>query len=295
MPIVDGISVIAVYDPATGTAVEITKPIANTFEFSKVDFETGELSSTGGALYKGDSSSCSFSFLDPDGSVSTQLIAWKQARTRLSMVAAGTGVAVQWYETDHITISPSVLGGMRRGRADRWDFEIKREGHGVHAIYKQANLLSHLGWADGNSDNIPDNYTSFLPGTGSTSFNFGSDYSLQLNADELSGIYADIVLPFASASLGLRLTAEATELHTVSGTYKVQTQWLNFAGTALDTTVTTVSSLGNASVTPADQSALSSPYALRVWPIIMPSASSGTMTGKEFRLRLGSSTVFTRA
>ena len=89
MPIIDGISVIAVYDPVTGDSVEISKPIANTFEFSRVDFDTGELSPTGGRLYQGDSSSCSFSFLDPDGSVSYQLRSWKEARTRVSMVAVG--------------------------------------------------------------------------------------------------------------------------------------------------------------------------------------------------------------
>ena len=284
---------IAVYDPATGTAVEISKPIANTFEFSRVDFDTGELSPTGSRLYQGDSSSCSFSFLDPDGSVSFQLLAWKKARTRVSMVAIGPSVAVQWYEKDHISISQSTLGGMIRGRGDRWDFEIRREGHGAHSIYRQANLLGGLGWDDANSDNVPDGYTSFLPGTGSTAFNFGSDYSLQLNADELSGVYYDVVLPFATTKLTMRLTAEATELHTSSSTYRIQTQWLNFAGTALDTTITTVSSLGLVSGSPADQTALSAPYALRCWPIIMPTSNSGTMTGKEFRLRLGTATGFT--
>ncbi len=293
MPIIDGISDIAVYDPATGTAVEITKVLANTFEFSKTDFESGEVSATGSAIYQGDSSSCSFSFLDPDGSISNQLRIWKEARTRVSFVAIGPSVAVQWYEKDHITLNPSPLGGMIKGRADRWEFSVSRQGHGSHSINRSANLLSYLGWTDSDSDNVPDGYTEFEPGTGSTAYNFGSDFSLQLNADELSGVYADIVLPFATTNLTLKLTAEATELHSVAGDYKIQTQWLNFAGTALDTTVSTVSALGNVSVTPADQTALTAPYALRCWPIIMNSASSGTMTGKEFRLRVGTATGFT--
>ena len=296
MPIYDGISAICVYDPTTGTTAEITKPIANSFEFSKRDFETGETSATGGKLYQGDSSSCSFSFLDPDGSVSTQLKAWKQARTRVSMVAIGPSVAVLWQETDHVSISPSALGGMVKGRADRWDFEIMREGHGQHAIYRQANLLAHVGWADSDSDEVADGYTEHDPGGGGTSTLTFASGQQTIEANELSGIYYDLVLPFSSHALSLTLSVDVDSLHTASSSYSLRLQWLNFAGTALQSSVATPTSTGRQSVTATGNTGLTAPYTLRVWPMLMPtSVSFGTMVGSDPALRLGGATSYVQA
>ena len=292
MPIIDGISDIAVYDPATGTAVEITKVIANTFEFSKTDYETGETSPTGGIPYQGDSSSCSFSFLDPDGSISNQLRIWKQARTRVSFVAIGPSVAVQWYEKDHITLNSSPLGGMIKGRADRYEFSISRQGHGTHSIWRRANLLAGIGWADADSDGGADGYVQYEPGTGTSTFSFsGGEQTIE--ADELSGIYYDVVLPFQTVPLTLTHSVNVVTLHTVNSQYTMRYQWMNFAETSLSSVSAAKSSTGIQSQSITGNTGLTAPYKLRIWPMIMASASFGTQVGKDPSLRIGSSTTYT--
>ena len=288
MPIIDGISVIAVYDPVTGDSVEISKPIANTFEFSRVDFDTGELSPTGGRLYQGDSSSCSFSFLDPDGSVSYQLRSWKEARTRVSMVAVGPSVAVQWYEKDHISITPSTLGGMIRGRGDRWDFEIRREGHGSHAIYKRANLLSHLDWIDSDSDNIADGYTSTA-----ASVSFASGVQTVSDLSATVGIYADVIFPIKSIG-SLVLSSNITELHSQSGQAQIRAQQLSFAESTLGTSNSNFSSTGRQSVTISNLD--NNIYKIRVYPIVTPTGTTltGSCSASDPALRLDGSTAYTQ-
>lgn len=289
MPILDGISAISVYNPSDGTAIEITKLIANTFEFSKVDFESGETGPTGNPLYKGDSSSCSFSFLDPDGSISTQLRTWKEARTRISFIAVGPSVAVMWTEKDHISITPSVFGGMIKGRGDRWDFEISRQGHGSHAIWRRANLLSGLGWKDDDNDEIADGYVGH--DASSAVFNFSPNQQ-SVQDDGLSGIYYDLAFPFTSYAQTFTFGVEAVALHSVSISYKYQVQWLNFAKSSLKTVTHIPTATGRHSFSTSTDYTLASPFWLRVWPMIMPSTSSGTMVGKDPCLRIDGNTSY---
>ena len=178
-------------------------------------------------------------------------------------------------------------GAWTKGRADRWDFEIMREGHGQHAIYRQANLLAHVGWADSDSDGEADGYTAHEPGSGTSTFTFASG-AQSIEADELSGIYYDLVLPFQSAALSLTLSVLIESLHSASSSYSLRLQWLNFAGTALQSSVATPTSTGRQSVIATGNAGLTAPYTLRVWPMLMPTSIASVLCrGLTLRLRLG--------
>jgi len=290
VPVIDGISVVSVYDPDTGDTIEINKIIANTFDFSKLDMVTGELSPSGGVLYKGDSSSCSFSYLDPDGSITYQLETWKVARTRVSLVAIGPSVVVQWYEKDHISVNPSSLGGVTRGRGDMHDFAISREGHGTHQIYKRANLISHLGWIDSDSNNIADGYTNT-----STSPSFSSGAQAVADASPSVGIYADIVFPYVSNMPSLTLSVNITDLHSETSSAQFRLEQLNFAGSGVGSNVIShPTATGRTSLTMSSFHA--DLYKLRVGPIMTPSTITLTQdcASKDPALRVDAGTTYTQ-
>lgn len=294
MPIINGIRAIAVYDPATGTTVQIGKPIANTFGFSKRPLDLGERSPTGGILDQADMSTVRFGFLD-DGTVNDQLVSWRSSRTRVSLVAVGHSVCVQWYEKDHFTIERVSLGGMATGRGDRYLFEMTREGHGKHSIYQQSNLLAHLAglgggaWNYTGSNGIADGYTH--SGGGTPTFVAGAQ-NLEHNVAGES-IYADIVFPIQLDGFTMQLTSNVANLHTDTTSGKIQLDGLNYAGSSVLSDDTVTGSVGriSASISSASATAL---YTLRAHVIMTPvGISTNDNVGCEDPvLRVDSGTAF---
>lgn len=270
MPAFNGILAAAVYDPATGTAVQITRPIPGSFDFSQTDADY-ERSPTGSRLGQADVSRCGFEFLD-DGTAYLALRDWQDARTRLSMVAIGESLAIQWYETDLIDVRPVSMGGAVAGRGDRYAFEILREGHGRHAIYKQQNLLGHLRWRDSDSSGVADGYTS----SGTATFAWDSVNGEQdVTGNSVNaGIYADIVFPIG-AGFTLRFSVDVNDTHVDNDRVQIDVQARTFAGSSIVTSVLTPVGTGRKGLNRATEA---SAYTYRVWPGKIPATVSTSDT-----------------
>lgn len=295
---VNGIRAIAVYDPSTGTTVQISKPIGNSFEFSQSRYDTGDRHPTGGMPDQADVSECRFQFIDSGGTLASQLYAWMTARTRVSLVAIGNTTNVQWYETDHINITRMPLTGMAQGRGDRYMFEMVREGHGKHAIYQQTNLLGHIAgrnagaWVYTGSNDIADGYTS--TGAGTASWFSATSTQIITHSAAGHGIYADVVLPIQMAGVTLSLSCEMTTLHGETGEVQMQISGRNYAGTEILNTTTDFDSTGRKTVS-ITASASDALYSVRVFPLLTPTGItlSDDVRGRYPTLRVDSYTTWT--
>jgi hypothetical protein len=288
MPVVEGILAASVYNPADGTSVQIRKISAGSFDFSQTDADY-ERSPTGSRLGQADVSRCGFEFLD-DGAAYRTLRDWQDERTRVSLVAIGRSVAIQWYETDLLDIRPVSMGGAIAGRADRYAFELLREGHGRHAIYKQQNLLGHLRWRDLDSSGIADGYTS----TGTATFAWDSVNGEQdiTGSSAGAGIYTDIVFPIG-AGFSLRASSEATALHVDTTSAHMSIEARTFGGSSLATSVGVTSGVGRFST---DRATLATAYVYRVMPGRIPTgvSGSGTVSVAEPALRVDGQSTYTQ-
>lgn len=280
MSVLNGIRAVSVYNPADGVYVQIRKVSAGTFDFQQADLDL-ERSPSGGRLGQADASRVSFEFLD-DGTAYQQLRTWQDARTRVSLVAAGDGVAIQWYEKDLVDVRPSGLGGVVNGRGDLFRFDMERQGHGRHAIYKAQNLLAYLGWSAGVSE-----VASGYGVDGSPTVNFDDANREQDITSALvdEGIRADVVFPIGPG-IPLRLSTEFTTLHSTTTSARLKIGQRTYAGSTLSEGASEPVTTGRSGVGITTEATL---YSLRVYPILIPTGASGsaTVSGKLPDLRIG--------
>lgn len=295
MPVINGIRAVVVYDPATGDTAQIAKPVAGTFDFTKTPLDLGERGPMGNLLDQADSSAIRFQFLD-DGTVTDQLLKWRAARTRVSLIAVGDSVCVQWYEKDHFSLQRASLGGMATGRADKYTFEMVRQGHGKHAIYQQANLLGHLAglgggaWNYTGSNGIADGYSS--TGAGTHSWLNPNTQQIDHNLQD-HGIYADIVFPIQLDGFNLKLTSDIVNLHSETSQARIKVSGRNFAGTQIVVDNIDYGTTGRHSVM-IKSSASNALYTIRVFPLLTPGGITTTdiVGAKEPVLRVDNRTEF---
>ena len=295
MAILNGIRAVAIYNPTDGTTVQIPKVVANTFDFTKEPLDLGERGPMGSLLDQADSSACRFQFID-DGTIANQLYAWRSSRTRVSMVAVGHSVCVQWYETDHFAIRRGSLSGMAQGRGDIYAFEMVREGHGKHAIYQQANLLAHLGglgqtsWQEEGATELAKGYTSTGAGT-ALWVDLTESQSITHNAPD-HGIYADVVFPVNLTGIGLTLSADIVETHTDNDKATVRVEGLQFGG-SVEISSETDSAAGRASAA-LSMTTGNTVYTIRVKPVLTPTGvtTSDDVIGGYPALRVDGGTSF---
>ena len=287
MPIVEGILAASVFNPADGTWVPITKIPSGSFDFSQTDADY-ERSASGSRLGQADVSRCGFEFLD-DGTIYSALRAWQDTRTRLSLVAIGPSLAIQWYETDLIDVRPVSMGGAVSGRADRYAFEIYREGHGRHAIYKQQNLLAHLGFVDADADELADGYEQSAAFT----VNFDDANGEQDLTSGTAGhaVYATIAFPIGEG-FSFRMSSNITALHSNTSSATISLQRLPYNLGSFNESDATPTATGRSGVTLASGSAS---YWLRARIMEVPAAvaGSGTMSCKEPALRVDGQDIYT--
>jgi len=295
MAVINGIRAVAIYDPVTGTSVQIAKVVANTFDFTKQPLGLGERGPMGNVLDQADSSACRFQFID-DGTIANQLYTWRSARTRVSMVAVGHSVCVQWYEKDHFVLRRNSLSGMAQGRGDIYTFEMVREGHGKHSIYQQANLLAHLGglgqtsWQEEGSTELAKGYTSTGAGT-ALWVDLTESQSITHNAPD-HGIYADIVFPVNLTGIGLTLSADIVETHTDTSTSTVRIEGKQFGGaTEISSEVDSSSSRASTTLSMGTGNTV---YTIRVLPVLTPTGvtTSDDVIGGYPALRVDGGTTF---
>lgn len=152
MPITHGIKRVSIYDPTDGTTVQVSDVAAQEAEFDQRETESAEdVDATGGRYYPGDYSRLRFRGRE-SGALYDQLATWRAADTRLSAVLEGSSLGVLWTETDRLSVLRWVpVRGQSQGRADFFEVEMVRDGHGEHDIYRAVNLLYHLAAASGTS------------------------------------------------------------------------------------------------------------------------------------------------
>jgi len=214
-----GIQRAAIYDPATGTTVQINDLSADFCSFDQQPAENDEVDPTGARYFGGDMSELRLRGRE-SGSLYSQLETWRNADTRLRAVfEGGGGFNLQWYEDDRLDILKWVsILGKSVGRADFFDLRMVRQGHGAHAIYRQVNLLAHLAAASGATYDqtiiLPLNATVLTAAITNTA----ASGSLTLTAQNFaSGSVGTANVTMANGRASVNLTLP-------SNTYKVRVQ-----------------------------------------------------------------------
>lgn len=292
--IFQGMRAVVIYDPDDGSAVQIGKLVDRSFEFSRAPFDAGETSPTGGRLDQADSSVCRFSFLDSDGSIAQQLDAWRIARKRVSLIAAGFSTCVQWYERDTFRFSRRPLAGTLQGRGDVYDFEISRTGHGRHAIYQQTNLLTHLAGIGGGAWTPDGNIAKGFTSTGAGTLSWLNPDTQQIDHDEPDhGIYADIIFPLQLGGFTIRMTSDIVNLHSEVNAAKLRLVGYDFAGAQILVDNLEFSTTGRKTIK-INTSASSALHRIRVFPLLTPANVTITdiVGARQPVLRLDAETGF---
>jgi len=284
----NGITYVALGDPATGNFVEFTDLTGDLF-YETVPVGVGETGPTGSPLQPSDRSVCRFSFLPSDGLKLNQMRQWMNNQTRVHLFALGPGQAIVWNEADPIHMMRRPVTGFVRGRSDVWDVTIERRGHGRHDIHGGVSLLAKNGWHEGSVSGLANGYTHFEPGTGVSTPSFASGEQANL-ADELSGIYYDVFCPIQAISFDFEFSVHGTVLHPTTSTFKFQRQWLENDLTVINTSFKDPSSVGRDSINIT--SAPTDAFWLRLWIMIQPTATLGSQSVKDPACRVDGETTY---
>ncbi len=197
---VSGQKKISIYDPATGTVVQLNN-ISEEGEFEK----KGSFikTSAGNRMYSGDESKAEFLSLDWTGY--DQLVTWMKNRTPVRFVTYGLDEHILWYEDTYITVDQKTVFAPFKRSGFKIYFE---KAGGVHAIYKGSNILYiSRGWGDSNADGLADGYAFSLNASHIATFVNGIQ---NINANGIAGAAimesAPICYPIVGAALQYSLT-----------------------------------------------------------------------------------------
>lgn len=146
MPDVHGLNVLSVYDPLSGTVVQLNAlgQESEVLVRGVLDAD-GVETPTGGRYYGGDHSRISVQFLEVLGTEYAQLDAWMKEGRRVSAAGVGPTGALLWEEKDLLTVMPESIKGAQGG-ARGFRLEMERKGHASHKIYWHNDLLDRFGW-----------------------------------------------------------------------------------------------------------------------------------------------------
>ena len=157
-----GIKKAAVYDPATGTVVQLNN-IVPEGEF-KIREPLEVEDAKGGTVYAGDDSAISLTAFDLSGFA--QLETWMNNETPVRMAIEGVEDHILWEESVPLAVKKNY--GSAPGQVNSLSVTLKKKG-GTHAIYSLKNLLlAAIGGAfpkDDDSDGKVDGLT-FTTGSG---------------------------------------------------------------------------------------------------------------------------------
>ncbi|KKP28293.1 MAG: hypothetical protein UR18_C0006G0005 [Candidatus Nomurabacteria bacterium GW2011_GWE2_31_40] len=193
---VTGQKKISIYDPATGTVVQLNN-ISEEGEFEKKGAFIK--TSAGSRMYSGDESKAEFLSLDWTGY--DQLVTWMKERTPVRFVTYGLDEHILWYEDTLITVDLKTVFSPYKRSGFKIYFE---KAGGVHEIYKGANLLYKAkGWKDVDTSNKADNY---IINTSGGSFTFLFQNGMQKISCVTDGnltFAATLVYPISGITLNL--------------------------------------------------------------------------------------------
>lgn len=193
-----GIKKVAIYDPATGTVVQINN-LAPEGEIAMPTFNSEN--SAGNMLYAGNE--FNFEFVSYELGAFTQLETWMKNETQVRLVVLGIEENILWYESSEIYVKKQY--GAAVGGRNGYLVGIRFAGYTTNIITGM-NLLHMLnGWIDANTDEVADGYTAQGVALDTKDFN---DATLVQNLGSSTGgvmsFYApDIIFPIAGADLQL--------------------------------------------------------------------------------------------
>lgn len=250
-----GVQAFSVYDPSTGNVVQVDGKYVETFDFTQQRGGTeGPASPTGGSVSVGDFSEVEIVFVDVAGK--SQLETWRTNDTPVSLVAAGEQAAIQWYETDIISELEEQPVFDQHADLNRYRFVMRRQGHGIHDIYKGTNLLRAVNhqvgssflndsWQDSDSSGVADGYST---NNNTSNESFGSDVQSFDTASNGNASHINATIEFPVSGVDLTLSSNLTQLHS-SEDDVVKINFFDSNNSGLSASSTTVSSTGRASVT----------------------------------------------
>lgn len=290
-----GLQAMSFYNPSAGDVVQVDGKFVHSFDFTQErgGGDRGPESPTGGTVAVGDFSELEVEFSDVGNK--SQLETWQTGDTPISFVAAGEQAAIQWYETDVITELEEVPNFSEHGNVNRLRVRMVREGHGIHDIHKNTNLLRAANhqvgstflndsWQDSDGDNVADGYSSTSASNESFS---GNEQSFDTNASgNTCDVRVEIELPVSQ--IDITLSSNLTQLHS-SEDDRIAIVTKDFSGSQLSVPATKVSSTGRKSLTHTTDSSIYS-VQLRTHQVLSPT-STETVKHKLPALRLDGGTT----
>lgn len=238
---ISGQKKISIYDPLTGTVVQLNN-ISEEGEF--VDNPSFIRDSNGGRMFAGDDHKAEFMSLDDVGY--DQLETWMRNRTLVQFVTYGLDEHILWYEDTSITVKRNSHFSPYKRNGFKVSFE--RAG-GIHSIYKGSNILYAIfGFKDGNGNSKADNY-NMNPSTGwNPVFSNGQQQINSTTATSMDVSAPVFKYPIAGASL---IHALAPDYNNTGAQLYGLSRIYNFAGSGLLTLNSSIEA-GHSFTTPAN-------------------------------------------
>lgn len=192
---ITGQKILSVYDPATGTVVQINH-IAEDGEFEKKAQYIKN--SQGNRMFSGHESRAEFLCYDLSGLA--QLKTWMQNRTPVRFVTYGLDEHILWYEDTYITVDEKI--GYQPYKRSGFRIYFEKSG-GVHSIYKGKNILYVAGgWSDADNNEKVDNYTQTIVGAVTEAFTASNTMKFTASGPgEIDRFYYVLTYPISGAKL----------------------------------------------------------------------------------------------
>lgn len=190
-----GIQKISIYDPVTGTTVQINN-IGTDGEFKN---EPMNVETAGGSkIFSGDNYSYSFECYDLTGY--EQLKTWMTSKTPVNFVAFGVDTHILWQENTLITVEPKYK--LKVGELNGFSVSLEKKG-GVLKVFSGVNILQAVnGWKDDDLDDMADGYTFSYSGGVVPSFSVAKQILEVGNGIEIE-VYKGIIFPISGIKLRL--------------------------------------------------------------------------------------------
>ena len=224
---ITGVKKISVFDPATGTTVQLNSIVPQADAKIKSPIEILDVDNE--LFYDGDDSFLEFASFDLTGY--DQLEDWMIANTKVQLVVAGYDYHILWYESATITVKKTF--GFKTGNRNLFTVRISK-GRGTHTIYALTNLLRSNGrWLD-----VTSLKTDMLTFSGASGVVY--DFASQIQTVDMTGsggletVTGTLIYPFSGISM-------ISVLNRVSGgNWTIRLLALNFAGGTLATSSSTI-------------------------------------------------------